>query len=534
MSRLRRAIALVGPTLRSAMYLRPTQLVAFARQRSSGPARTPTQSRAPGCDALSIPEGFIGPSTEGIVDDDGVRLVGQPAHDPLRFGWESEGDPLWLYTLHYHGWIGAPQCDVDLGRATMLDWIEEHRSGVGWEPYPTSLRLLHWIGWLGRHGGSLHAAQLEAVLASMSAQLQHLAEHVEVHIDGNHLWTNAVALAAGSLALVGHVPTRLREESAARLLAIVREQVATDGVHGERTPTYHCLLAEQLAQVVALAEPRMPGLADPLRVVLGRMMTATDAFTHPDGDVALWGDSQLGAPVTPRTLAQRLGHSLTCGDATCVPSGFARRVWGPFTLLWNRGGVGLPHQVGHVHGDCLSLELSIGTTRVLVDAGVGTYVEGDDRRYCRSTAAHNTVTVGGRDQHELWKSHRIGGRAVLHDVLFAADRIAGEVQGFRSSTVHRRDVRYADGGITVTDTLVGDEHGVVRWFVPDALRVRPTEEGALVFVPRGGAVELRITGGAIAIEPAAGWTAMGVAAPRACIRVAIGSQPVVTSIRTVG
>jgi uncharacterized heparinase superfamily protein len=516
------------------MHLRPAQIVAFAKQRSVGPARMPTQSRAAGIDALSIPEGYIAPGAEGVLDDDGVRLVGQPAHDPLRFGWSGDGDPLWMYTLHYHGWLSAPQCDVDLGRATILDWIEEHRSGVGWEPYPTSMRLLHWIGWLAQHGGSLHAAQLETVLASMSAQLQHLAAHIEVHIDGNHLWTNAVALAAGSLALVGPVPSRLQEDAATRLLAIVRDQVASDGVHGERTPTYHCLLAEQLAQVVVLAEPRMPGLADPLRLVAERMVTATAAFTHPDGDVALWGDSQLGAPVTPRTLARRFERGLVTDDATCAPSGLARRVWGPFTLLWNRGGVGLPYQVGHIHADCLALEVSVGTTRVLVDGGVGTYVEGDERSYSRSTAAHNTVTVGGRDQHELWKSHRIGGRAIVHDVVYGDERLAGEVQGFRSNTVHRRDVRRAKDGFVVTDALVGDERGVLRWFVPEALPLRATQDGALVFLPRGGAVELRITGGAVEIEPAPGWTAMGVAAPRRCLRVAVGSQPVITTIRTVG
>jgi hypothetical protein len=534
-SRLRQAIALVGPTLRAALHLRPAQLAAFARHRSSGPARTPFATRAPGCDALSIPEGFVGPSAEGTLTDDGaVRLLGRPAYDPLHSGWDGDGDPLWLYTLHYHGWLGAPECDLDSGRATMLDWIEEHRSGVGWEPYPTSMRILHWLGWLGRHGASLHAGQLEIVLASLSAQLQHLAHSLEIHIDGNHLWTNAVALAAGSLALVGTVPNRLREHAATRLLELVREQLASDGIHGERTPTYHCLLAEQLAIVIALAQDRMPTLAEQLRVTLDRMVAATAAFTHPDGDVALWGDSQLAAPATPRKLAQRLNRSLPTGDVTCVPSGFARRMWGPFAVLWNRGGVGLPYQVGHVHADCLSLELSVGSSRVLVDGGVGTYVEGDDRDYCRGTPAHNTVTVGDRDQHELWKSHRIGGRAVLHDVVYAGDRLMGEVQGFRSSTVHRRDVRFAGDEITVTDSLVGDERGVLRWFVPDTMRVRPTEDGALVFVPRGPTVELRITGASVRIEPARGWTAMGVAAPRTCIRATIGAQPVITSLRTIG
>lgn len=533
MSRLRRALDRLGPTLRSAAHLRPTQLVAFARQRSAGPARTPAQSRAPGCDSLTIPEDFVGPSPEGTVDPDGaVRLVGHGAHDPLRFGWDAGEDPLWAYTLHYHGWLGDPAVDVDHGRACILDWIEEHRAGVGWEPYPTSLRVLHWLGWLGRFGGSLHAGQLEIVLASLSAQLQHLAQHVEHHIDGNHLWTNCVALAAGSLALDGAVPSRLRETAGPQLLAVVRDQLAADGVHGERTPSYHCLLAEQLGLVAALAEPRMPGLADPLRIAAATMREATAAFTHPDGDVALWGDSQLGAPVTPRRLFARTRGPMPTGHATAATSGFARRTWGPFTLLWNRGGVGLPHQVGHIHGDCLAIELSVDDVRVLVDGGVGTYVEGPERAYCRGTAAHNTVTVDDRDQHELWKSHRIGGRARLGAVVYDDDRLLGEVTGYRSHATHRREIRGSADAITITDSLIGAGRGVIRWFVPAALRVRITDDGAVVFGPRGTSIELRLDRGGFDTAAAPGWTAMGVAAPRVCLSTVLGAAPVTLTIRT--
>ncbi|MFO0634595.1 MAG: heparinase II/III-family protein [Nannocystaceae bacterium] len=536
MTRLRRAIETLGPTLRSAAHLRPTQLLAFVRQRSRGPARSPTQSRAPGCDALQLPEGFVGPSPEGHIEPDGgVVLLGQPAHDPVRFGWTGDGDPLWVYTLHYHGWLADPACTRAQARATVLDWIEEHREGVGWEPYPCSQRLLHWLGWLARDGAHLHAGELELVLASVSAQLQHLASHVELHLDGNHLWTNLVALVAGGLALRGHVPAAMLERFATPLLHCVQAQLGDDGVHAERTPSYHCLLAEQLSLVIALAEPRLPGVADPLRVALEHMLAVLPAFTHPDGDVALWGDSQLQAPVTPMRLAHRCAVALAEGDADASDSGFARRAWGPFTLLWNQGGVGLPQQTGHIHGDCLSIELSYGRTRVLVDAGVGTYVEGDDRRYARSTAAHNTVTVGDRDQHELWKSHRIGGRALPHQLEASARRLLAEVRGYKGAATHRRRVIFDGDRIQITDELAPPVvAGVVRYFVPESLRVRTTDNGALVFLPRGETVELALDRGAFALSQAPGWRAMGKAAPRWCLAADVGLRPTVVTIRALG
>jgi uncharacterized heparinase superfamily protein len=451
----------------------------------------------------------------------------------LRFGWDAEGDPLWAYTLHYHGWVSDPRCDPVHAIATVFDWIEEHPQGVGWEPYPTALRILHWLGLLGRHGEQLQGGELELVLASLSAQLQHLAQHVETHLDGNHLWTNLVALVAGGLALAGPVPKLMIDRHATRLRATVEEQLASDGVHRERTPSYHCLLAEQLAIVVALAEPRMPGIADPLRGALRRMVDALPAFTHADGDVALWGDSQLGAPVSPRRLVARMGRELVVGSADARASGFSRRVWGPFTLLWNRGGVGMPQQVGHVHGDCLSLELDVGTTRVLVDAGVGTYVPGPDRAYVRSTAAHNTVTVGegDPDQHELWLSHRIGARA--HPVeLGCSDReLAGEVQGWRSPTTHTRRVRWDGDAIMVEDTLAAISPAMLRWFVAGELNVRVDGAQALVFIPRGPTLELTIDRGTFTTSESPGWRAMNQPSVRTCLVVPFTGGTLITRLR---
>jgi hypothetical protein len=99
-------------------------------------------------------------------------------------------------------------------------------------------------------------------------------------------------------------------------------------------------------------------------------------------------------------------------------AGLFRRSFGPWTLLFNTGGVGLAHQPGHIHADGLAIELSLHGERVVIDAGVGTYVPGSSRDYARSTRAHNTVTVGEGDpnQHELWASHRVGGRARTTDL----------------------------------------------------------------------------------------------------------------------
>ena len=526
----------LGLALRTARHLRPQQLAAQLAHRVRGPARNPRRRRAPGIDWLAPCNAALCPSPEGRPGATGVALVGRPPHDPTTEGWDAGANALWAYTLHYHGWLNHPEVGTELARATMLHWIDEHRHGVGWEPYPTSLRVLHWLGWLQKHGAELQAFERERILASLAAQLDHLATHVEVHIDGNHLWTNLVALTSAGLALRGRLPTHLLERFESRTVATVHDQLAGDGMHGERTPSYHCLLTEQLAVLSSFARAQRPRLADALAPALSAMLESIPAFTHPDGDVALWGDSQLDAPVTPTRLLERLGRTLPRGHADAPVSGFARRQWGPWTLLWNRGDVGLSHQVGHVHGDALAVELSLGGTRVVVDAGVGTYDIGPERAYARSTAAHNTVTVGSgvTDQHELWASHRIGARAQPRTLACADDRIVAEVRGHASPATHRRSIEHEDGVIRVTDTVdQPNVPAVVRYFVPAGLA--PTLRGETVELDVAGRrVQIRAPGGRWHASEAPGWVGMGRSAPRVCLSLPLGMQGTVVEFRAFG
>lgn len=516
-----------GTLLRTVVHLPAQQLLHQLRHRLRGPARLPAATRLDGLTDLRA--AMPAPSPEGEPGPAGVCLLRQPPHDPLRHGWHPpDRGLLWLYTLHYHGWLQREPPARAL--ATLDHWIAHHPAGVGWDPYPTAVRALHWLGWLSGHLRDLDDLTRRRLLASLAAQLAHLERHLEHHLDGNHLWTDLAALAAAALALDGPRAARLAPYLA-RLAALTRAQLAPDGVHRERTPTYHCLLAEQLAAVVALGPERLaPAAAPVLRDSLAKMLAALPVFTHPDGDVALFGDSQRHAPVTPAALAARCGFSLSLKtDADAPASGLFRRVWGPWTLLWNAGGLGLPHQVGHIHADWLAYELALGDERVVVDAGVGTYEIGHERDYARSTRAHNTVTVGPADpdQHELWASHRIGGRAALFDMSHSTFHLEAAVHGFRAPAVHHRRLEYDGRRLRCRDRLLPARPGPVpatmRIHLPLACEL--ALDGALVHArtPGGRRFRLRAPAGLRWQEtPAPGWQAMFDPAPRRCLALPLG------------
>lgn len=514
-----------GTVLRTAAHLRPRQLAHQLRRRLLGPARRPRATALEGLTDLAAR--MPPPSPEGEVSEAGVHLLGHPPHDPLRAGWEPPHGPLYAYTLHYHGWLQREPPARAL--ATIEHWISHHTAGVGWEPYPLAMRALHWLGWLSQHWDALAGITRRKLLASLAAQLRHLELHLELHLDGNHLWTDLAALACAALALDGPRAHALAP-ALARFAALTSAQLAPDGVHRERTPTYHCLLAEQLAGAVALGPERAdPAAAAVLRDSLARTLAALPAFTHPDGDVALWGDSQRGAPATPAGLAARCGYDLPLGtDADAPASGLFRRAWGPWTLLWNAGGVGMPQQVGHIHGDWLAYELSLGDERVVVDAGAGTYEIVAERAYARGTRAHNTVAVGpgDPDQHELWASHRIGGRARLLDLSFGTHFLAGAVRGYRAGGVHRRRLLWDGAALRCAD-LVDPAGGrpvpaTMRVHLPAACELRCEGALARVRTPAGRSFRVQAPAGlSWESSRAPGWRAMYSPAPRHCLELPV-------------
>jgi hypothetical protein len=111
-----------------------------------------------------------------------------------RQGWDDAETPkLWRYNLHYFDDLNAVDAEhrAQWHHALMVRWITENPpgKGTGWEPYPTSLRVVNWIKW-AMAGRPLAP---EAV-HSLAVQARFLRRRLEHHLLGNHLFANAKAL----------------------------------------------------------------------------------------------------------------------------------------------------------------------------------------------------------------------------------------------------------------------------------------------------------------------------------------------------
>lgn len=367
-----------------------------------------------------------------------LELLNRKCHATGKYGWEPIGVPrLWRYHLHYFDEWGTGSGDASL----VADWIAANAPGVGtgWEPYPLSRRIPNWIKGFIRRG-----LRNEAFDASLAQQASILEQTLEYHLLANHLLANLRGLVFSGAYFAGRDADRWLQTGVNEYGAQMREQIAIDGGHEERSPMYHSIVLSDLLDLIELARV-FPGRIPEAAVsewmsIAARMHGWLLGVLHPDGRIPFFQDSAFAIAPEPPVLASKardLGvpHQ---GPADIEASGFARLDGGGAVVLADLGAPGPDHQPGHAHAAMLAFELSVDSQRFLVNTGTSTYQEGERRRHERSTGAHNTIRVGAMDQSEMWASFRVGRRARVLERGVLRDRAWARVRYQNGACVQRK------------------------------------------------------------------------------------------------
>lgn len=451
-------------------YLKPIQF--FGRVRFKVRPRLETSSiatiaRAPAGQwqpPVSRPSSLIGP--------DQFVLLGQRYELPPIGGWDDDAlDKLRRYNLHYFDDLCALPSNgkVAWHSALITRWIEENapRIGTGWEPYPTSLRIVNWIKWL------LCAHEPPPMmLDSLALQARWLARRLEWHLLGNHLFANAKALVFAGMFFQGEEADRWRCLGLSIIQQQLAEQLLPDGGHFERSPMYHAIFVEDILDLINAAGlwqgTIAPHMIDAWRAASARMLRFLACMTHPDGEIALFNDAAIGIAANLgelRAYAQRVGLSaemISTEGLTLLPdSGYARVAAGPAIAFLDVAEVGPDYLPGHAHADTLSFELSLRGRRVIVNGGTSEYGTGPVRLFERGTAAHSTVEIDGENSSEVWSGFRVARRARPFGLVVssaATVEVACSHDGYQrlpGKPIHRRQWRFSDAGLTVEDQVTG-------------------------------------------------------------------------------
>lgn len=402
--------------------------------------------------------------------------------------WNDAGaEKLWLYNLHYFDDLVA--ADAERRRAwhvaLIRRWIDENAAGRGngWEPYPTSLRIVNWIKWLWRND-----AADGRMLHSLAVQARHLMRRLEHHLLGNHLFANAKALVFAGLFFEGAQADAWLDRGMRILRRELGEQILGDGGHFELSPMYHAIALEDLLDLLNAAhvmEGRIaPDDIDRWRAAVASMFEWLRKMTHPDGRIAFFNDAALGIAadvavlagyaaglgVPPPASVRSAGSALTLDRLS--HSGYVRVESEQAVALLDVAPVGPDHLPGHAHADTLSFELSVHRRRLIVNGGTSCYGSGDRRLRERSTAAHSTVEVAGCDSSEVWSGFRVARRAYPCEleIVDGGSRveIACSHDGYKrlgGRPIHRRGWKFDAHGLVLEDSVVGGSHAAVARFI---------------------------------------------------------------------
>jgi len=393
--------------------------------------------------------------------------------------WQSSAaSDLWLYNLHYFDDLNAQGAD---SRGAwhgewFQRWLRGNPPGVGkgWDPYPTSLRLVNWVRWAMRKDAGIGSLSSE-VCDSLAKQARWLERRLETHLLGNHLWSNAKALCFVGTFFEGIEADRWRQRGLEILREELAEQVLADGGHFERSPMYHGLFLEDVLDLLQLAKMQpslfsvswVSVLEESARRMLGWMNTTV----HPDGDIAFFNDATLeicpslsvlrhyAATLDPDLVVSRDDLS---GMTHLAASGFVRLQNSQAVVLADVGSVGPDHLPGHAHAGTLSFELSLRRDRLVVNSGVSIYGTGPERHRQRGTAAHCTLVIDGENSSEVWAGFRVARRARVVATGFDEGddehRFWATHDGYRrlpGSPVHRRTWTLDRSELLVEDQVTG-------------------------------------------------------------------------------
>ncbi len=388
-------------------------------------------------------------------------------------------------------------------------WLQAnpYLSGVHWtSSLELAERLISWALLYPRIADHVASDQdfRRRWLDSIYLHLRHIAGKLSLHSSANnHLIGELVGMFVGS-SCFDFWPEcgawrKLSQKFLEREICL---QVGEDGVNREQAISYHLFTMELFMLAFAIGRntrsPFSAGYAQRLR----GMASFVDAVATSRGDLPWYGDSddargfvlsesesalevsmQLAgllfaepqwlrfsgrAMVASRALVPDMIANVSPGVNPAATSLFRDAGLasvsthdGSVRLLMDFGSLGYGATAAHGHADALSLWLSIDDEYFLVDAGTYAYHSHPEwRSFFRSTAAHNTARVDGRNQSEiagrfLWSS-KANARLLRFDDSSGQVKIEAEHDGYErlpQPVTHRRAVCFdrATGSVDIED-----------------------------------------------------------------------------------
>ena len=480
--------------------------------------------RAPTVLAVVPPDPWPGDATAGNAILAGLlRFSGQglgmdPNGEPI---WHpSNASPGWLAMLHGFEWmrdLRAVGGDTARRRARALvsSWLNHNAAwnAESWAPEVLGARIASWIGLHDFYCASADDEFRARVFASLARQTRHLTRVAPGKLQGAALITALRGIVYGGFCLPNYEKAGME---ALRLLdRELPRQILPDGGHVERNPSVQLRILRDLIDIRAVLRVARVEMPESVQHAIDRMTPALRFFRHGDGALALFNGGLEEDPALVDTVlaqADARGRPLKSASHT----GFERLIAGRTLVLMDSGAPPPPGLDVHAHAGTLSMEVSVGKERLIVNCGRHLLGSGPWRSALAATAAHSTVTLAETNSSEVLEAGGLGRRPTHvsseRQESDGAVLVVATHNGYSANFdfLHRRRVYLADNGedLRGEDTMepvigaapLGQPYAL-RFHLHPAVRAVLLSSGTVqLLLPSGAEWRLRATAAGGTVE----------------------------------
>lgn len=380
-----------------------------------------------------------------------------------------EASHLWNYNLHYLEFLiplaakykeTADERYFDSWAKWMESWLGQS-AGDSFEPYTISMRIPNILISMELLGKRIQGTELwHKIYISIYQQYRYLLRTQELALLANHYFDNLKAIVISSL-LFGEL--EVYHKYFDLFLRELDEQILPDGLHFELSPMYHRIILEDILRVYTILNSCLhKGDAEKLIPVIQAMTAAMINLERGFNRIPLFNDSGNNVAKEKKALLEAVKKICTFEDIEIDEmkyAGYYKLYRDNVAVLFDCGSIGPSYMSGHSHCDCLSFELCVGGKTLFANSGTGQY-QGELRTFFRSTAAHNTMMINGREQSQLWGEHRAGRRISRCKGRRIEDGIIGQFISFQGDLFRRRLQWEQDGKLLIIDDFTAHDKGM--------------------------------------------------------------------------
>ncbi len=411
--------------------------------------------------------------------------------DINTIGWNPKNyKKLWVYNLHYFDFLNIQEGIksneyVSWQKLIINRWIDEnpYPNGIGWDSYPTSLRIVNWAKWVINDNPTN-----QKMIQSLNFQTEWLFRRIEWHLLGNHLFSNAKALLFSGILLEGRSSSKWTSKAFKIIDNELKEQILDDGGNFELSPMYHAIFLEDLLDIIQLSISfpdsfKKEQIHNWKKIAL-KMIDWLEVMTHKDGQIALFNDSALNVSSSTLELI-KYANSLGILESKTIEkddkniklvhlknTGYIKLSDLKVDIFIDIADVGPSYLPAHAHADTLSFELSFNTYRIFVNGGTSTYELGEKRNRERMTSSHNTVVLNDQNSSDVWNSFRVGRRARPYDLKISQKEFFTKVScshnGYKhinGKPVHNREWYFEKNKLLITDKISGKYNSAIAHYI---------------------------------------------------------------------